>query len=67
MHALIDISNQMLEDGAFAMEDESRGRATGKLAVGEGGESAAPTGRPEVVQCLVREHGDVADRDASAA
>ena len=37
MYALIDISNQMLEDSAF-MEGEIRGEATEQFAVKEGAE-----------------------------
>jgi hypothetical protein len=36
MYALIDISNQMLEDSAFDMEGEIRGEATEQFAVKEG-------------------------------
>jgi HK97 family phage major capsid protein len=32
MYALIDISNQMLEDSAFDMEGEIRGEATASVA-----------------------------------
>jgi HK97 family phage major capsid protein len=38
MYALIDISNQMLEDSAFDMEGEIRGEATEQFAVKEGAE-----------------------------
>jgi HK97 family phage major capsid protein len=38
MYALIDISNQMLEDSAFDMEAEIRGEATEQFAVKEGAE-----------------------------
>ena len=38
MYALIDISNQMLEDSAFGMEGEIRGEATEQFAVKEGAE-----------------------------
>jgi HK97 family phage major capsid protein len=38
MYALIDISNQVLEDSAFDMEGEIRGEATGQFAVKEGAE-----------------------------
>jgi hypothetical protein len=44
MYALIDISNQMLEDSAFDMEGEIRDEATEQFAVKEGAESAAPSG-----------------------
>ena len=44
MYALIDISNQMLEDSAFDMEGEIRGEATEQFAVQEGAEIAAPSG-----------------------
>jgi len=36
MYALIDVSNQMLEDSAFDMEGEIRGEATEQFAVKEG-------------------------------
>jgi HK97 family phage major capsid protein len=35
MYALIDVSNQMLEDSAFDMEGEIRGEATEQFAVKE--------------------------------
>jgi len=38
MYALIDISNQMLEDSAFDMEGEIRSEATEQFAVREGAE-----------------------------
>ena len=38
MYALIEISNQMLEDSAFDMEGEIRGEATEQFAVKEGAE-----------------------------
>ena len=38
MYALIDISNQMLEDSAFDMEGEIHGEATEQFAVKEGAE-----------------------------
>jgi hypothetical protein len=38
MYALIDISNQMLEDSAFDMECEIRGEATERFAVKDGAE-----------------------------
>jgi len=45
MYALIDISNQMLlEDSAFDMEGEVRGRATEPSAVKEAPKSAARAG-----------------------
>lgn len=43
MYALIDISNQMLEDSAFDMEGEIRGEATEQFAV-KAPKSAAPSG-----------------------
>lgn len=49
MYALIDISNQMLEDSAFDMEAEIRGEATEQFAVAEGAAvvSGSGVGRPE--------------------
>ena len=38
MYALIDISNQMREDGAFDMEGEIRSEVTAQFAVKEGAE-----------------------------
>jgi HK97 family phage major capsid protein len=38
MYALIDISNEMLEDSAFNMEGEIRGEAAEQFAVKEGAE-----------------------------
>ncbi len=44
MYALIDISNQMVEDSAFDMEGEIRGEATEQFAVKEGaGQSSGDT------------------------
>lgn len=48
MYALIDISNQMLEDSAFDMEAEIRMEATEQFAVKEGAEVVSGTG---VGQC----------------
>ena len=48
MYALIDISDQMLEDSAFDMEGEIRGEATEQFAVKEGAEirvESRPLGR----------------------
>lgn len=49
MYALIDISNQMLEDSAFDMEAEIRTEATEQFAVAEGAAvvSGSGVGRPE--------------------
>ena len=38
INALIEISNQMLEDSAFDMEGEIRGEATEQFAVEQGAE-----------------------------
>ena len=43
MYALIDISNQMLEDSAFDMEGQIRGEATEQFAVKEGAEIRVQT------------------------
>jgi hypothetical protein len=53
LYALIDISNQRLEDSTFDMEGEIRGQATEQFTVKEGAENPRHRpGRPEVVQRL---------------
>lgn len=47
MYALIDISNQMLEDSAFDMEAEIRGEAVEQFAVKEGQEIVSGVGPGE--------------------
>ncbi len=49
LYALIDISNQMLEDSAFDMEAEIRGEASEQFAVAEGAAVVAGSGvgKPE--------------------
>jgi HK97 family phage major capsid protein len=49
MYALIDISNQMLEDSAFDMEGEVRGEATEQFAVKEGAEIRGSNVRAHVI------------------
>lgn len=53
MYALIDISNQMLEDTAFDMEAEIRGEAAEQFAVKEGAEFVSGTGVGECEGILV--------------
>ncbi|EHK56911.1 phage major capsid protein [Allomesorhizobium alhagi] len=48
MYALIDISNQMLEDSAFDMEAEIREEASEQFAVKEGAEFVSGTGVGEM-------------------
>lgn len=53
VYALIDISNQMLEDTAFDMEAEIRGEASEQFAVKEGAEFVSGTGVGECEGILV--------------
>lgn len=53
MYALIDISNQMLEDTAFDMEAEIREEASEQFAVKEGAEFVSGTGVGECEGILV--------------
>lgn len=53
VYALIDISNQMLEDSAFDMESEIRFEATEQFAVKEGQEFVTGTGVGEMEGILV--------------
>lgn len=53
MYALIDITNQMLEDGAFDMEAEIREEASEQFAVKEGAEFVSGTGVGEMEGILV--------------
>lgn len=48
MSALIDISNQMLEDSAFDMEGEVLGEATEQFAVKKSPNPRHPPGQPEL-------------------
>jgi hypothetical protein len=62
MYALIDISNQMLEDSAFDMEGEIRGEATEQFAVKEGAEIRG-TVRAGQKSCSVYETTGIGARD----
>ncbi len=53
MYALIDITNQMLEDSAFDMEAEIREEASEQFAVKEGAEFISGTGVGEMEGILV--------------
>ncbi len=53
MYALIDISNQMLEDSAFDMESEIRMEAVEQFSVKEGSEFVSGTGVGELEGILV--------------
>lgn len=65
MYALIDISNQMLEDAAFDMEAEIRQEATEQFALAEGTAhvSGNGVGKPEGFMT----NGDVAASNSGAA
>jgi HK97 family phage major capsid protein len=66
MYAIVDISNDMLEDSAFDMQAEIQGEATEQFAVKEGQEFVSGTGVGECEGILV--NADVAaDVSGSAA
>ena len=65
MYALIDISNQMLEDSAFSMESEIREEASEQFAVKEGAEFISGTGVGEMEGILV--NGSVAETVSGTA
>ncbi|MER8754088.1 phage major capsid protein [Mesorhizobium sp. M0976] len=64
-YALIDISNQMLEDSAFDMEAELRDEATEQFAVKEGQEFVTGTGIGEMEGILT--NGSVAETVSGTA
>ncbi len=65
VYALIDISNQMLEDAAFDMESEIRFEATEQFAVKEGQEFVTGTGVNEMEGILV--NGSIAETVSGSA
>lgn len=65
MYALIDISNQMLEDSAFDMEGEIRMEASEQFAVKEGAEFVSGTGIGECEGILT--NASVAETVSGAA
>ncbi len=65
MYALIDISNQMLEDTAFDMEAEIREEASEQFAVKEGAEVVSGTGVGECEGILV--NSSVAETNSGTA
>lgn len=65
MYALIDISNQMLEDSAFDMESEIRMEAQEQFAVKEGAEVISGTGVGECEGVLT--NGDVSETVSGSA
>ncbi len=65
MYALIDISNQMLEDSAFDMEAEIRGEASEQFAVKEGAEVVSGTGVGECEGILT--NAGVGENNSGAA
>jgi HK97 family phage major capsid protein len=65
MYALIDISNQMLEDSAFSMEEEIRIEATEQFSVKEGAEFISGTGVDSMQGILV--NADVSENTSGTA
>ncbi|TGS35955.1 phage major capsid protein, partial [bacterium M00.F.Ca.ET.180.01.1.1] len=65
MYALIDISNQMLEDAAFDMEAEIREESAEQFAVKEGAEFVSGTGVGEYEGILT--NGSVAETVSGTA
>ncbi len=65
MYALIDISNQMLEDSAFDMEAELREEASEQFSVKEGAEFCTGTGVGECEGILT--NGSVGENNSGAA
>lgn len=65
MYALIDISNQMLEDSAFDMEAELREEAAEQFSVKEGAEFCTGTGVGECEGILT--NGSVGENNSGAA
>lgn len=65
MYALIDISNQMLEDSAFDMEAEIREEASEQFAVKEGAEFVSGTGVGEYEGILT--NGSVSESISGSA
>jgi len=64
-YALIDISNQMLEDSAFDMEAELREEASEQFAVKEGAEFVSGTGVGEMEGILT--NGSVGENNSGTA